>query len=67
MRRLFRWPALPRLRLPRLTAEALNLVVFVVGLLLFGVGLSLWYLPAGLTATGAVVMGWTLFGGGRRA
>ncbi len=59
----------PRLRLPKLTRPALspaavNVLVFCAGLLLLAVGLSLWYLPAGLVGAGAVLLYVTLFGGG---
>lgn len=55
-----------RLRLPTLTPAAANLLAFVAGLLLFAVGLSLWYLPAGLVGAGVVLLYVTLFGGGEK-
>ena len=53
-----------RLRLPTLTPAAATLAAFVAGLLLFAVGLSLWYLPAGLVGAGVVLLYVTLAGGG---
>lgn len=58
---------LPRLRLPKLTPAAVtgvNVLVFCLGLALLAVGLSLWYLPAGLIGAGAVLLYVTLGGGG---
>lgn len=55
-----RWLKCPRLpRLPRIPAE---LAVFVLGWLLFAVGLSLWRLPAGFIGAGAVLMLIVIFG-----
>lgn len=57
----------PRLRLPKLTpvtVTAVNVLVFVLGLALLAVGLSLWYLPAGLIGAGAVLLYAALFGNG---
>lgn len=48
---------------PRLSPGTVNLAVFLAGLLLLAVGLSLWYLPAGLAAAGAVLLYVTLGGG----
>lgn len=63
---------LPRLRLPKLrppavTPGAANLLIFAAGLLLLGVGLSLWYLPAGLVGAGAVLLYVAIFGGEPKA
>lgn len=57
---------LPRLRLPKLSPDTANLAAFVLGLLLFAVGLSLWYLPAGLVGAGVVLLYAALFGGGEK-
>lgn len=53
-----------RLRRPNLSPAAVNVLVFCAGLLLLAVGLSLWYLPAGLVGAGAVLLFVTLGGGG---
>lgn len=45
-----------RLRRPNLSPAAVNVLVFVAGLLLLTVGLSLWYFPAGLVGAGAVLL-----------
>ena len=57
---------LPKLRLPPLTPDTANLAAFGAGLVLFAVGLSLWYLPAGLVGAGGVLLYVTLFGGGEK-
>ncbi len=54
-----------RLRRPNLSPAAVNVLVFVAGLALLAVGLSLWYLPAGLVGAGVVLLYVTLFGGGK--
>lgn len=58
---------LPKLRLSTLTPGAVNVLVFVAGLLLLAAGLSLWYLPAGLVGAGAVLLYASgLFGDGEK-
>lgn len=54
---------LPKLSLPSLTPGAANLLLFVGGLLLLGIGLSLWYFPAGLVGMGVVMLYVAVFGG----
>lgn len=54
------------MRLPPFNPAAVNVLVFLAGLLLLTVGLSLWYFPAGLVAAGGVLLYVTLFGGGEK-
>lgn len=54
------------MRRPNLSPDVVNLLVFVAGLLLLAIGLSLWYLPAGLVGAGGVLLYVTLFGGGEK-
>lgn len=45
-----------------MTAKYADAVAWLIGLILFGVGLGLIYLPAGLIGAGAVIMAVALFG-----
>lgn len=47
---------MPVKRLPPFNPAAVNVLVFLAGLLLLAVGLSLWYFPAGLVAAGVVLI-----------
>lgn len=45
-----------------MSAKYADAIAWLVGLVLFGVGLGLIYLPAGLIGSGAVIMAVALFG-----
>lgn len=49
-----------------MAAQHAELIAFLGGLILFGVGLGLIYVPAGLIGSGVVIMAVAIFGPGRK-